>query len=139
MLHSTPNRWVMAAAAVVLQFALGSVHAWSVFQRPLSDATVWAKIPRSLWRTRWPPCCWAAPPRSAVWRWRDLARNGSAAATSTSRCLSSASTSPLSFWYRMAIDFSASLVAAVGVVSSVVPRMRRVVPPLRLDITRAAA
>jgi OFA family oxalate/formate antiporter-like MFS transporter len=36
-----PNRWVVAAAAVILQLTLGTVHAWSVFRMPLSEATGW--------------------------------------------------------------------------------------------------
>jgi OFA family oxalate/formate antiporter-like MFS transporter len=31
------NRWVVAAAAVVMQAGLGSYYAWSVFREPLSD------------------------------------------------------------------------------------------------------
>jgi len=33
---STPNRWVIAIAAVVVQLALGSVYAWSVFLKPVA-------------------------------------------------------------------------------------------------------
>ena len=32
------NRWLIAAAGVVMQVALGAVYAWSVFRKPLSDA-----------------------------------------------------------------------------------------------------
>ncbi len=31
------NRWLIAAAGVVMQVALGAVYAWSVFRKPLSD------------------------------------------------------------------------------------------------------
>ena len=31
----TFNRWIIAAAGVVLQAALGAVYAWSVFRTPL--------------------------------------------------------------------------------------------------------
>jgi len=31
------NRWVVAAAGVVMQVALGAVYAWSVFRKPLSE------------------------------------------------------------------------------------------------------
>ena len=31
-----PNRWVIAAAGVVMQIALGAVYAWSVFRIPLT-------------------------------------------------------------------------------------------------------
>jgi OFA family oxalate/formate antiporter-like MFS transporter len=33
---STSNRWVIAIAAFVLQLALGSVYAWSVFSKPIA-------------------------------------------------------------------------------------------------------
>jgi OFA family oxalate/formate antiporter-like MFS transporter len=32
-----PNRWVVAAAAVIMQAGLGSFYAWSVFREPLSS------------------------------------------------------------------------------------------------------
>jgi len=32
----TPNRWVIAIAAFILQLALGSVYAWSVFLKPVA-------------------------------------------------------------------------------------------------------
>jgi OFA family oxalate/formate antiporter-like MFS transporter len=32
-----PNRWLIAAAGVAMQVALGAVYAWSVFRKPLSD------------------------------------------------------------------------------------------------------
>ena len=35
------NRWIVAAAAVVLQLTLGTVHAWSVFRIPLAQETGW--------------------------------------------------------------------------------------------------
>ena len=34
----TQNRWVVAAAGVVMQIALGAVYAWSVFRIPLTKA-----------------------------------------------------------------------------------------------------
>jgi OFA family oxalate/formate antiporter-like MFS transporter len=39
---STPNRWVIAAAGVVMQVALGGVYAWSVFRIPLTRAYGWS-------------------------------------------------------------------------------------------------
>ncbi len=33
---STPNRWVIAIAAFIVQLALGSVYAWSVFLKPVT-------------------------------------------------------------------------------------------------------
>ena len=36
-----PNRWVIAAAGVVMQVALGAVYAWSVFRIPLTKAFGW--------------------------------------------------------------------------------------------------
>ena len=41
MASRTPNRWVIAAAAVVMQIALGAVYAWSVFRIPLTRAFGW--------------------------------------------------------------------------------------------------
>jgi OFA family oxalate/formate antiporter-like MFS transporter len=37
----TPNRWLIAAAGVVMQIALGAVYAWSVFRAPLTQAYNW--------------------------------------------------------------------------------------------------
>jgi MFS transporter, OFA family, oxalate/formate antiporter len=37
-----PNRWLIAAAGVTVQTGLGTVYAWSVFRRPLSDAFGWS-------------------------------------------------------------------------------------------------
>lgn len=39
--QQTANRWVIAAAGVVMQVALGAVYAWSVFKNPLIDAFGW--------------------------------------------------------------------------------------------------
>jgi len=36
-----PRRWPIAAAGVVMQIALGSVYAWSVFRIPLTEAFGW--------------------------------------------------------------------------------------------------
>jgi OFA family oxalate/formate antiporter-like MFS transporter len=36
-----PRRWPIAAAGVVMQIALGSVYAWSVFRIPLTEAYGW--------------------------------------------------------------------------------------------------
>lgn len=36
-----PNRWLIAAAGVVMQVALGAVYAWSVFRIPLTQAFGW--------------------------------------------------------------------------------------------------
>src|SRR3954462_10140926 len=35
------NRWVIAAAGVVMQVALGAVYAWSVFRNPLTKTFGW--------------------------------------------------------------------------------------------------
>src|SRR4030095_15165990 len=35
------NRWLIAAAGVVMQVALGAVYAWSVFRIPLTTAYGW--------------------------------------------------------------------------------------------------
>ncbi len=37
----TTNRWIVAAAGVVMQVALGAVYAWSVFRTPLTRAYGW--------------------------------------------------------------------------------------------------
>ncbi len=36
MTTTTPNRWIIAAAGVIMQVALGAVYAWSVFRIPLT-------------------------------------------------------------------------------------------------------
>jgi OFA family oxalate/formate antiporter-like MFS transporter len=36
-----PNRWLIAAAGVVMQIALGAIYAWSVFRAPLTDTYGW--------------------------------------------------------------------------------------------------
>ena len=41
MARSDSNRWLIAAAGVVMQIALGSVYAWSVFRNPLTSAYGW--------------------------------------------------------------------------------------------------
>jgi OFA family oxalate/formate antiporter-like MFS transporter len=37
----TPNRWLIAAAGVAMQVALGAVYAWSVFRIPLTTTYGW--------------------------------------------------------------------------------------------------
>jgi MFS transporter, OFA family, oxalate/formate antiporter len=37
-----PNRWLIAAAGVTVQTGLGTVYAWSVYRRALSDAFGWS-------------------------------------------------------------------------------------------------
>ena len=37
-----PNRWLIAAAGVVMQIALGAVYAWSVFRIPLTTTYGWS-------------------------------------------------------------------------------------------------
>src|SRR5450759_2728711 len=37
----THNRWVIAAAGVLMQIALGAVYAWSVFRIPLTRSFGW--------------------------------------------------------------------------------------------------
>jgi OFA family oxalate/formate antiporter-like MFS transporter len=39
---TTQNRWLIAAAGVLMQIAFGAVYAWSVFRIPLSQAHGWA-------------------------------------------------------------------------------------------------
>ena len=38
---ATHNRWVIAAAGVLMQIALGAVYAWSVFRTPLTKSFGW--------------------------------------------------------------------------------------------------
>src|SRR6266446_2478876 len=38
----TPNRWIIAAAGVLMQVALGAVYAWSVFRAPLVRQFGWS-------------------------------------------------------------------------------------------------
>ena len=38
---SAHNRWVIAAAGVIMQIALGAVYAWSVFRIPLTRSFGW--------------------------------------------------------------------------------------------------
>jgi OFA family oxalate/formate antiporter-like MFS transporter len=38
---STPNRWRIALAGVIMQIALGAVYAWSVFRIPLTKTFAW--------------------------------------------------------------------------------------------------
>ncbi len=38
---SMPNRWLIAAAAVVMQICLGAVYGWSVFVKPLVSSQHW--------------------------------------------------------------------------------------------------
>src|ERR1700692_807079 len=38
----THNRWVIAAAGVLMQVALGAVYAWSVFRAPLIKQFGWS-------------------------------------------------------------------------------------------------
>lgn len=41
MSEQLPNRWLIAAAAVVMQVCLGAVYGWSVFVKPLIAAEHW--------------------------------------------------------------------------------------------------
>src|ERR1035441_2533035 len=41
-LMTTQNRWLIAAAGVLMQVAFGAVYAWSVFRIPLSQARGWS-------------------------------------------------------------------------------------------------
>ena len=38
---SSPNRWLIAIAGIVMQIALGAVYAWSVFRIPLTQSYGW--------------------------------------------------------------------------------------------------
>src|SRR5258708_7453877 len=42
------NRWIIAAAAVVMQICLGAVYGWSVFVRPLMSTEHWSLTDVSL-------------------------------------------------------------------------------------------
>ena len=39
---NTDNRWLIAAAGVLIQIALGAVYAWSVFRVPLAEQFGWS-------------------------------------------------------------------------------------------------
>ncbi|MDB6094408.1 MAG: major facilitator superfamily 1 [Verrucomicrobia bacterium] len=41
MNQNNPNRWLVAAAGVLMQIALGAVYAWSVFRNPLTQSYGW--------------------------------------------------------------------------------------------------
>ncbi len=41
MSQPIPNRWIIAAAGVVMQIALGAIYAWSVFRTPLVNEFGW--------------------------------------------------------------------------------------------------
>ena len=41
MSQPIPNRWIIAAAGVVMQIALGAIYAWSVFRTPLVEQFGW--------------------------------------------------------------------------------------------------
>src|ERR1700722_10978953 len=38
---NNPNRWLIAAAGILMQVALGAVYAWSVFRIPLTKNYGW--------------------------------------------------------------------------------------------------
>jgi len=40
--ESIPNRWTVAAAAILMQICLGAVYAWSVFVKPLTSSQHWS-------------------------------------------------------------------------------------------------
>ena len=46
--RQTPNRWLIALAAVVAHLCLGSVYAWSIFVEPIGSLTGWHK-PQITW------------------------------------------------------------------------------------------
>ena len=93
MTTTTPNRWIIAAAGVIMQVALGAVYAWSVFRVPLtrdynrtvSEVTVafelailvlgFAAFLGGLWMRRVGHGGWRFSPRfSTDWElsWRDF-------------------------------------------------------------------
>src|SRR6266540_3941762 len=39
--QNTPNRWLVAIMGTVMQVCLGTVYAWSYFQKPVMDANHW--------------------------------------------------------------------------------------------------
>jgi MFS transporter, OFA family, oxalate/formate antiporter len=41
--QKVPNRWVIVAAAIVMQIALGAVYGWSVFVNPLMEQYGWTR------------------------------------------------------------------------------------------------
>ncbi|MBM3783441.1 MAG: OFA family MFS transporter [Acidobacteria bacterium] len=51
-MNTLPNRWLMAAAAVLMQVCLGIIYAWSVFRGPLEQHYGWSKT-ESIAPYRW--------------------------------------------------------------------------------------
>lgn len=51
-MNSTPNRWTLAGAAIVMQVCLGIIYAWSVFRGPLEQHYGWSKT-ESIAPYRW--------------------------------------------------------------------------------------
>ncbi|MBI5086883.1 MAG: OFA family MFS transporter [Acidobacteria bacterium] len=49
---ATPNRWIIAGAAVLMQVCLGIIYAWSVFRAPLEQHYGWSKL-ESIAPYRW--------------------------------------------------------------------------------------
>ncbi|MDD5677546.1 MAG: OFA family MFS transporter [Kiritimatiellae bacterium] len=45
MTSSIPNRWLIAVLGVLLQLCLGTVYAWSYFQKPLVETYHWGSSP----------------------------------------------------------------------------------------------
>ncbi|MBM3754815.1 MAG: OFA family MFS transporter [Acidobacteria bacterium] len=51
-MSSSPNRWLLAGAAVLMQVCLGIIYAWSVFRAPLEQHYGWSKT-ESIAPYRW--------------------------------------------------------------------------------------
>ena len=45
MTSAIPNRWLIAVMGVLLQLCLGTVYAWSYFQKPLVETYHWGNSP----------------------------------------------------------------------------------------------
>jgi hypothetical protein len=61
------NRWLLAAAGVLMQIAFGAVYAWSVFRIPLSQAHGWtiAEVTAAFEIADSAPCRHSPPTTSA--------------------------------------------------------------------------
>jgi hypothetical protein len=66
---SRSNRWLIAAAGVVMQIALGAVYAWSVFRIPLTTTYGWTirAQPHSHQPIRRAPSAWSRYLRSRTY------------------------------------------------------------------------
>ena len=70
--NPTPNRWLIAGAGTGLQLCLGTVYAWSYFQKPLMEAYGWRNT-EVAWVFSLAICCLGL---AAAWGGMSLAKLG---------------------------------------------------------------